>query len=131
MTTPPTPPSPRTLIDAHWYAANTRDWPAFAALLHEHLRYDVPQTREYIDGRDGYLALFQTWPGNWRARITQLVCDESRGVCVIAFDDGSGPETGITVFETADGLISRVTDYWPAPYEPPPRTTPHMQRAAP
>jgi len=53
----------RTSIEAHWNLSNTRSWDQFAALLHPDLRYECPQTREYIDGALGYLELFRTWPG--------------------------------------------------------------------
>jgi hypothetical protein len=36
--------------------------------------------------------------------------------------------TGISIFELRAGLISRVTDYWPEAYDPPPRSTPHLKR---
>lgn len=120
--------STRTLIEQHWHLANTRQWSAFAALLHPALAYEVPQTREYIDSGEGYLAMFSTWPGDWRAVITQLVCEAHKAVCVIDFIDGSETVTGISIFELADGLITRVTDYWPEPYDPPPRATSHMKR---
>ncbi len=36
--------------------------------------------------------------------------------------------TGISIFGFQGKLISSVTDYWPEPYEPPPRSTPHLKR---
>ncbi|MFN7572043.1 MAG: nuclear transport factor 2 family protein [Betaproteobacteria bacterium] len=118
----------RRIVEEHWRAANARDWDRFAALLHPQLRYEVPQTREYIDNGAGYLDLFRTWPGNWSAHIGTLVCEGERAVCIIDFAADGETMTGLSVFELADGRIASVTDYWPAPYEPPPRQTPHFQR---
>ena len=121
----------QSLIQAHWTSANARDWAAFAQLLHPHLRYEVPQTREYIDGATGYLEMFRTWPGDWTARVKHLVCDEAKAVCVIDFiAPGEAAATGISIFEVTGGLLSKVTDYWPEPYEPPPRQTLHLKRSA-
>lgn len=58
----------RACIDAHWHLANARDWPCFEALLSPEFRYEVPRTREYIDGASGYLDLFGTSPVNGRPR---------------------------------------------------------------
>jgi hypothetical protein len=118
----------RTLIETHWNLANARDWQRFAQLLHPQLRYEVPQTREYIEGGEGYLEMFRTWPGDWSARVTHLVCDEVKAICVIDFVVGGQAMTGISIFELSGGLIAKVTDYWPEPYDPPPRETPHLKR---
>lgn len=118
----------RALILAHWRLANARDWSRFSQLLHPSLLYEVPQTREYIDGGPGYLEMFRTWPGDWHATIKHLVCEESQAVCVIDFAVGADVMTGISVFAVDRGLITGVVDYWPDPYEPPARATPHMKR---
>ncbi len=115
--------SARELVLQHWQAANNRDWPQLAAVLSPALLYQVPQTRERVQGRDSYLEFFRTWPGNWRAYIVQLIADADAAVATIDFVSDQGVETGIGVFEFRDGLISRITDYWPAPYDPPPRMT--------
>jgi hypothetical protein len=120
----------RSVIQSHWTFANTRDWEAFAMLLSPRLRYDVPQTREYIDGAEGYLDMFRTWPGDWLATVKWLVCEESKAVCVIDFVVGAETMTGISVFEVLAGKITQVADYWPEPYEPPPRASRHMLRAS-
>ena len=118
----------RALIQTHWNLANARDWSKFAELLHPGLLYEVPQTREYIEGGHGYLEMFSTWPGDWTASIKHLVCEQAKAICVIDFAVGTEVMTGISVFEVNSGLITGVIDYWPAPYEPPARSTPYMKR---
>lgn len=118
----------RSLILQHWDLANARRWSEFAQLLHPELLYEAPQTREYVESGAGYLEMFSTWPGEWKAEITQLVCDEAKAICIIDFTVGGETMTGISVFELDGRLISRVTDYWPEPYDPPPRVTPHLKR---
>lgn len=119
----------RQLIERHWHLANHRDWAGFAQLLHPDLHYSVPQTREYSEGAAAYLDLFCTWPGAWQARIERLVCEPQQAVCYVAFEVDGTVETGISAFELAeDGRILRVTDHWPAPYEPPPRVAVGLRR---
>lgn len=112
----------------HWHAANQRDWHRFSAVLGADVVYEVPQTQERVRGSANYLEFFQTWPGNWRAEIVQLIADERAAVTTIEFISDQGRETGISFFEVSDGLITRITDYWPAPYDPPQRMTNRVER---
>jgi len=118
----------RSLILQHWQLANERRWAEFGLLLHSDLRYEVPQTREYIESGAGYLEMFRTWPGHWRANIRHLVCEESKAICIIDFVVDDETMTGISVFALSGEVISSVTDFWPEPYEPPPRSTLHLKR---
>ncbi len=118
----------RDAVLRHWQAANARDWPRFATVLSRELIYEVPQTRERVRGSDNYLEFFQTWPGNWRAEIVQLIADERGAVTTIDFVTDQGRETGISFFEVRDGVITRITDYWPGPYDPPARMTNCIER---
>ena len=119
------------LIHRHWVLANARDWDGFARLLHPGLVYEVPQTRERSVGAEGYLDLFRTWPQPWRANVQRLVADGRTAVCQIDFVAGDEHMTGIGFFDVEEGLITRVTDWWPEPYDPPPRLTPHLVRVGP
>lgn len=118
----------RALVKRHWDTANQRSWTEFSFLLHPNLRYELPQTREYIESGLGYLEMFRTWPGDWHGTVRQLVCEDHKAVCFVDFTVGGQVTTGISIFEFEDNKIVRVTDYWPDPYEPPARHTPHMKR---
>jgi hypothetical protein len=118
----------RELIELHWKLANERRWLDFAELLAPNLNYEVPQTREYTESAEGYLQMFVTWPGDWTAMIRTLVCEQHQAVCIIDFKVGDEVMTGISVFVVNAGRISRVTDFWPAPYEPPARMTSLLKR---
>jgi ketosteroid isomerase-like protein len=118
----------RELVLRHWEAANARDWAAFAALLADDLLYEVPQTGERVRGAAGYLDFFRTWPGDWRAEPVRVIAQDDTVVTVIDFRTPDGVETGIGIFAVADGRITRVTDYWPAPYDPPPRLSAFVEK---
>ncbi len=81
--------------------------------------YELPQSRERIRGREKYLEFNTEYPGEWHLRPRVVVADERRGVVVFDWSLGAETATGIVVVEHADGRLTRVTDYWPDPYEPP------------
>jgi hypothetical protein len=120
------------VIQRHWALANARDWAGFERLLAPHLRYRVPQTRERIDTGAGYLDMFVTWPGDWQADVEEIVAQDGRVVCRVAFRVGGEVMTGLSYFTvSAEGLITDVTDYWPEAYDPPPRVSRHLVRDPP
>lgn len=98
-----------------------RDWDAWTALLADDVVYDMPQTRELINGRASFLEFNQTYPGEWHLTPKVVIADDERAV--VWFDWRMGDEAGEsqTFLEIADGRITRVTDFWPEAYEPPER----------
>ncbi|MBI3346333.1 MAG: nuclear transport factor 2 family protein [Burkholderiales bacterium] len=122
------PMSTRDLVLLHWQLANARDWPALGRLLHPAMVYEAPQSRERIRGAPGYLDFYATWPQPWRAEVRKCIADEGSVMTQIDFVSSAPTMTGLTVFDLQDGLIWRVTDYWPDPYEPGPRASVHVER---
>jgi SnoaL-like domain len=120
--------STRQLILQHWSLANERRWKEFELLLAPDLYYEAPQTREYIESGSGYFEMFRTWPGKWKAIIKQLICEGDKAISIIDFVVGDETMTGISIFQIRDGLICKVTDYWPERYEPAPRATEYVKR---
>lgn len=118
----------RQIVTAYWEAANARDWDAFAQLIHPDIVYEVPQTRERVHGRHNYVEFNRTYPGEWQARLASLVADEQQAVSKVAFHVDGSECVGISFFEFRDGLVSRIVDYWPEPYDPPARMTACVER---
>lgn len=116
------------IVEQYWQTVNDRDWPAFGALLHEEMVYEIPQTRERVRGKDAYIDFNKTYPGDWTLEIVTLVADQHRAVSQIAFRDDGQEQTGISFFEFKDGLIYRITDFWPVAYEPPMRQSRFIER---
>ncbi len=108
-------------IAAYVEAVEARDWAAFAALLHPDVDYEIAQTRERVRGRDRFIRFNTDYPGDWHLSLAESYADERGGVArldwrVSGEDDG----TAIVFFAfDDDGAITRVTDWWPEPYEPP------------
>jgi hypothetical protein len=114
----------RELLERFITSLEARDWMTWAGLLDPGVVYEIPQSRERIRGRDRYLRFNQEYPGDWHLRPKVIIADEQHGVAWFEWriDDhpDEGSADGMAFFEFADGLITRVTDFWPEPYEPPP-----------
>jgi hypothetical protein len=110
------------LVTAYWTAAEARDWDAFGALVAEDVIYEVPQSRERVQGRAAYIRFNRDgFPGDWHLRIVKIVGGERAAASWIEFTDEDGmTQPGLCFFEIdRDGRISRISDFWPEPYEPP------------
>jgi ketosteroid isomerase-like protein len=122
-------PQARDMLQRFWDTTNARDWAGLAGLLHPDVVYRVPQTRERTTGREAFLDVFRTWPGDWVVQVQTLIAAGDEGVTTIAFLVDGTTETGISFFRLADGLITEIVDYWPSPCEPPPRASVHLRRS--
>lgn len=97
-----------------------RDWPRLTALLAEDVVYEMPQSRERIRGRSAYLQFNMEYPGDWHLRPHRLVADGRLAALWIDARVGSEPLVACAWLEVSEqGLINRVTDFWPEAYEPP------------
>jgi len=109
------------VVAAYWAAADARDWEAFGALVADDVVYELPQSRERVNGRDAYVRFnSEGFPSAWHVVVERIVSSERAAVSLIRSTDASGSQPGICFFElNREGLISRITDFWPEPYEPP------------
>jgi ketosteroid isomerase-like protein len=110
----------RELAERFIASLEARDWDAWAGLLHPAVVYEIPQSRERIRGRDRYLRFNQEYPGDWHLRPKVTIADERRAVVWFEWLLDGRTDDAMAFFEIADGLITRVTDFWPERYEPPP-----------
>jgi ketosteroid isomerase-like protein len=115
-------------IEAYFQTLNARDWTAFAAILHPEVLYEIPQTGECVRGREGYLDFNITFPGNWTLEVVRLLADDVRGAAEIVLQVNGQAMPAVVFFEFTDGLIARITDYWPESYEPPLRLSKFVER---
>jgi ketosteroid isomerase-like protein len=116
------------LIETYFQTLNARDWTGFAATLHEQVLYEVPQTRERVRGREAYLDFNITFPGDWTLEVVRVIADDVRGAAQIVLRVDSQAMPALVFFEFADGLVVRITDYWPESYEPPVRLSKFVER---
>ena len=100
---------------------DARDWAAWTELMTADVVYEVPQSRERIRGRDRYLQFNQEYPGDWHVVPKVVIGEGDRAAVWFDWRVGGAETADAQVFfELCDGLIVRITDFWPEPYEPPP-----------
>lgn len=101
-----------------------RDWDAWVTMLADDVVYDMPQTRELIVGRRSFLEFNQTYPGEWHLTPKVVIADDVRAVVWFGWRMGEESGEAQTFLEIDAGRITRVTDFWPEPYDPPKRAVP-------
>jgi ketosteroid isomerase-like protein len=98
-----------------------RDWSGLTALLADDVVYETPQTRERIRGRPAFLQFNIEYPGDWHLRVRRVVADGRLAALWLDVRVGAERQDACVWVELDEqGRISRVTDYWPEPYDPPP-----------
>ncbi len=111
----------RRLIERYWEIMNRNDFEAVGALLHDDFVLAYPQSGERIRGRDNNALLNADYPspGPWTFIVDRLLVDDDHAVTDVQVRGAEVSERAISFFEVRDGLIWRITEYWPDPFEPP------------
>jgi len=109
----------RDVVGRYFATMAGQEWDAFGELLSADVVYEMPQTRERIVGRAKYLQFNREYPGDWTATVTRLIVDGTTAAGSMNFTVGDEEMVGLVYLELADGLITRITDFWPEPYDPP------------
>ena len=60
------------------------------------------------------------YPGDWHVEPHVVLADDANGCLLFRWTLDGTSTLGIAFFEFRDGVIAKVTDFWPEPYEPPP-----------
>jgi hypothetical protein len=110
----------KALVLAFADRMEARDWAAFGELLHPDVVYEMPQTRERIRGRDRYVTFNAEYPGDWHITPRLALADGRDASLLFRWRLGDDESLAIAYFEVDDGLVTKVTDFWPEPYDPPP-----------
>jgi hypothetical protein len=113
--------SAHDVVAAYWAAAEARDWDAFGALCADDVVYRGPQTREQVRGREAYIRFnADGFAYEWHLTVERIVAEGRHAASWTEFTTAEGALTGLCFFDLdEDGLISRITDFWPEPYELP------------
>lgn len=112
--------SGQAIVSAYWAAADARDWAAFSDLLADDVLYEAPQSQERVSGKEAYLRFnIEGFPGDWHLTVVRIVADDLGGAASwIQMTDSDGSYPSLAFFDLRDGLIVRITDFWPQEYEP-------------
>jgi predicted ester cyclase len=109
------------VVAAYWAAAEARDWQAFGALLSDAVIYRGPQTKEQVRGREAYVRFnVEGFAYDWHLTVQQIVGEGQHAASWVEFTGPEGTQPGLCFFDLgANGQITRITDFWPDPYELP------------
>ena len=110
----------RDTVRAYVESLELRDWAWLGSLLAQEVVYELPQTRERIHGKSAYLWFNQEYPGDWHLTVRRVIADGRHAAAWLDTRVGNEHQDACVWFDlSADGLIEKITDYWPDPYEPP------------
>lgn len=111
----------RRLVERYWQMMNGNDFRAVGELLHDEFRLDYPQSGERIGGRENNTLINERYPspGPWSFTVDRLVASGDRAVTDVRVRGAEVEARAISFFELRDGLIWRITEYWPEPFEAP------------
>jgi hypothetical protein len=80
---------------------------------------EIPQTRERIEGRDRYVAVNAEYPGDWHIDPLVVLGDNHDASLLFRWTLAGESSLAIAFFEVGGDRITKITDFWPEPYEPP------------
>lgn len=109
------------IIRRYWEAMGSNDFDFAATWLHPDFEYFMPQTGEYLIGRNAFAQMNAAYPseGKWVFSIQSLVSNGDVAVSDVKITDGSMKARAITFHVLKDGLILRQTEFWPDTYDAP------------
>ena len=109
----------RRVVERYWRIMNENDWRGAGRLMHDEFVLEWPQSGERIRGRENFAAVNQHYPaaGRWRFGVRRIVADEQGAASDVTVTDGAVEARAVSFFEICDGLIWRMTEYWPDPFE--------------
>ena len=111
----------REVVAQFWEAMASNDFGFAARWLHPDFEHFMPQTREYLKGREKFAVLNHAYPakGRWLFDVQSIVSDGPSAVSDVVVTDGTTTARAITFHTINDGLILRQKEYWPEDYPAP------------
>ena len=102
----------------HFDAGRFRD---ALPLLTEDFEAHWPNTRERIRGRENFIALNESYPGDWRCTVRRIEECAHGVITVTKIGDGESALFAVSFFEVRDGRIAGAEEYFgdntPPPFE--------------
>lgn len=109
------------IVREFWRLMATNDFVAASALLADGFILEWPQSNETFHGRERYARLNAEYPahGRWAFTVHRIVAGHDEAVSDVTVTDGVQHARAISFFTISGGMISRLVEYWPEPYDPP------------
>lgn len=109
------------IIRRFWDAMGSNDFDHASTWLHPDFEYFMPQTHEYLAGRENFARMNAAYPaeGKWVFSIQSIVSGGDEAVSDVKITDGLLQARAITFHTLKDGLILRQKEFWTDPYPAP------------
>ncbi len=102
-----------------WSAIDRQDFAHAASLLAPDAVVDWPLSNERLPSPDDWRIVNETYPGNWRAEVTDVVSSGETVITTTNVSDGGITVLAISRFTIHDGRITSLVEYWPETYAAP------------
>lgn len=109
------------VVREFWARMQSNDFASVADVLAPDFVLEWPQSRERIRGAERFVRMNTEYPANgpWQFTVHRIVGDERDAVSDVSITDGVQQARAISFFETAEGRVKRLVEYWPEPYDAP------------
>lgn len=99
----------------------SNDFHSVKVVLSDDFLLEWPQSRERIRGADNFVSMNVAYPANgtWAFVVNRLVASDDEAVSDTSVTDGVLKARAISFFTIENGLISKIVEFWPEPYDPP------------
>lgn len=118
-----TPAPTEALVRRFWALMAGNDFDAVAAVLAHEFRLEWPQSNELIRSPARFAQMNREYPahGPWQFQLLRLVAGNDEAVTQVIVSDGVQRAEVISFFsiDPAQGLITRLLEFWPEPYAAP------------
>ncbi len=109
------------IVREFWTRMQSNEFVSVAGVLAPGFVLEWPQTRERIRGAERFVRMNVDYPahGRWEFTIHRIVGGDGEAVSDVSITDGRLRARAISFFETGEGQVRRIVEYWPEPYEAP------------
>ena len=111
-----------SIVREFWRLMATNDFASVKQVLAESFVLEWPQSNELLRGPENFARMNAEYPahGPWNFTIKRLVASSTDVVTHVAVTDGTQAAEAISFFQVAGGRVTRLVEYWPESYAPPP-----------
>jgi ketosteroid isomerase-like protein len=120
------------IVQQFWTLMKTNDFDSVAAVLAPDFVLEWPQSGERIRGAARFARMNAEYPahGQWQFTVHRIVGNDREAASEVSVTDGVQHAKALSFFEISAGKVSRIVEYWPEPYDPPPGRAHLVERMA-
>ena len=109
------------LVHEFWQRMASNQFELVEPLLSDEFVLEWPQSLERLRGAANFTRMNREYPANgvWQFTVHRVVGGLDEAVSDVSITDGVACARAITFFSMVDGRITRITEFWPEPYDAP------------